>query len=199
MTKEELKEYKKAYYIANKDKRGKYRNLEKEKEYRKRNKDKLKVNRDNHYKKHKDTILAKNKIYNQTHVLKDRTEYFKRYNKAYRKIYLSNPLNLLRKRISTMILNSFKNKRLIKNAKTIDILGCSIPDFKAHLESQFKDWMTWENRGLYNGTLNYGWDIDHIKPLSLAKTEEEIIKLFHYTNLQPLCGYTNRVIKRANF
>ena len=56
--------------------------------------------------------------------------------------------------------------------------------------------MTWENRGLYNGELYYGWDIDHIIPISTAKTEEEIIKLNHYSNLQPLCSYTNRVIKR---
>ena len=39
-------------------------------------------------------------------------------------------------------------------------------------------------------------DIDHIIPISTAKTEEEIIKLNHYSNLQPLCSYTNRVIKR---
>ena len=32
------------------------------------------------------------------------------------------------------------------------------------------DWMTWENKGLYSGELNYGWDIDHIIPLSTAKT-----------------------------
>lgn len=39
--------------------------------------------------------------------------------------------------------------------------------------------MTWENRGLYNGELNYGWDIDHIIPLSSVNSEEEIIKLNH--------------------
>lgn len=58
--------------------------------------------------------------------------------------------------------------------------------------------MTWDNYGIYNGTLNYGWDIDHIKPTSLANTEQEIIELNHYTNLQPLCGYTNRYIKKDN-
>ena len=56
--------------------------------------------------------------------------------------------------------------------------------------------MTWENWGKYNGELNYGWDIDHIIPLSSAKTEDDIIRLNHYTNLQPLCSYTNRHIKR---
>ena len=31
---------------------------------------------------------------------------------------------------------------------------------------------------------------------SLAKTEEDIIKLNHYTNLRPLCSYNNRFVKR---
>ena len=56
--------------------------------------------------------------------------------------------------------------------------------------------MNWENYGLYNGELNYGWDIDHIIPNSSALTEDEFIKLNHYTNLQPLCSKVNRHIKR---
>jgi hypothetical protein len=45
--------------------------------------------------------------------------------------------------------------------------------------------MTFDNHGVN------GWHIDHIIPLS-AKTEEEIIKLCHYTNLQPLWAEENR-------
>lgn len=56
--------------------------------------------------------------------------------------------------------------------------------------------MTWDNHGLYNGELNFGWDIDHIIPISSAKTEDEVINLNHYTNLQPLCGKINRDIKK---
>jgi hypothetical protein len=59
--------------------------------------------------------------------------------------------------------------------------------------------MNWNNRGLYNGTENYGWDLDHIIPLSSAKTEGEVIKLNHYTNIQPLCSYVNRDIKKNNY
>lgn len=58
--------------------------------------------------------------------------------------------------------------------------------------------MTWDNHGKYNGELNYGWDIDHIIPTSSANTEEELIKLNHYTNLQPLCSYVNRYVKKNN-
>jgi 5-methylcytosine-specific restriction endonuclease McrA len=56
--------------------------------------------------------------------------------------------------------------------------------------------MSWENYGLYNGELNYGWDIDHIIPLSKASTKDEFYELSHYTNMQPLCSKTNRDIKK---
>ena len=59
--------------------------------------------------------------------------------------------------------------------------------------------MSWVNKGLYNGQPNFGWDIDHIVPISKADSEIELIKLNHYTNLQPLCSYINRDIKRDNF
>ena len=38
--------------------------------------------------------------------------------------------------------------------------------------------------------------LDHVVPLSTAKKEEDIIKLNHYTNLQPLCSKINRDIKK---
>ena len=85
-----------------------------------------------------------------------------------------------------------------KKSKSCEILGCSFNELKTHLESKFEPWMNWDNRGLIkNGEFNIGWDIDHIIPLSSAKTEEEIIKLNHYTNLQPLCSMINRCIKKS--
>lgn len=83
------------------------------------------------------------------------------------------------------ILGSFKRKNISKPHKTEEILGCSIVDFKKHLESLFTEGMTWENRG------RKGWHIDHIIPLVRAKTEEEVLKLCHYTNLQPLWEQDN--------
>ena len=43
--------------------------------------------------------------------------------------------------------------------------------------------MTWDNYGQ--------WHIDHIIPLSSAKTEMEIYELCKYTNLQPLWAVDN--------
>ncbi len=98
-----------------------------------------------------------------------------------------------------MIYESFKNNGYSKSSRTKTILGCTFEEFKSYLESKFENWMTWENRGLYNGELSYGWDIDHIIPISSAITESDVLLLNHYTNLQPLCSYTNRYIKRDTY
>ena len=57
------------------------------------------------------------------------------------------------------------------------IVGCSFEELKLYLESKFETWMNWDNYGLYNGKLNYGWDIDHIIPLCSALKEEDVILL----------------------
>ena len=75
----------------------------------------------------------------------------------------------------------------IKSAKTLTLLGCSIPEFMKHLESQFQPGMTWENYGLF------GWHRDHIRPCAsfdLSQPEEQA-KCFHYTNFQPLWAKDN--------
>jgi hypothetical protein len=95
------------------------------------------------------------------------------------------------------ILKSFRDRSYSKNSSTANILGCSFEDFKVFIENQFEPWMCWENRGLYNGEFNFGWDLDHIIPLCTAKTEEEIKALNHFSNLRPLCSKKNRDIKRG--
>jgi len=57
--------------------------------------------------------------------------------------------------------------------------------------------MSWDNYGLYDGSENYGWDLDHIIPISSAITEEQVLKLSLYENIQPLCSFQNRVLKRG--
>lgn len=136
--------------------------------------------------------------------LKERQKRWRDKNPNYQKEYLknkisTNPLFKLSGNIRCLIYRSLKSKGYTKKSKTYQILGCSFEDFKKHLESNFESWMTWENYGNWNGApneLNASWDIDHIIPTSSAKTEDELIKLNNYTNLQPLCSYTNRFIKK---
>ena len=117
-------------------------------------------------------------------------------NKRKRERIFNNPILKLADGIRNSIKNSIKNKGYTKKSRTYEILDCSFEEFKCYLESKFENWMTWENKGLYNGTLNFGWDLDHIIPISSAKTEEDVIKLNHYTNFQPLCSKINRDIKK---
>lgn len=109
---------------------------------------------------------------------------------------LSNPIFAISESIRRNIRCSFLRKDFSKSVRTEEIIGCSFEEFKIYLESKFEEWMSWNNRGRYNGEFNYGWDIDHIIPISSAKNEDDIIKLNHYTNLQPLCSKFNRDIKK---
>ena len=110
----------------------------------------------------------------------------------------SDPLFAISSSIRRLIRLSISRNGYSKSEKTVNIIGCSFEEFKLYLESKFESWMTWENRGLYNGEFSFGWDVDHIIPVSSGKSEEEIIKLNHYTNLQPLCSKINRDIKKDN-
>lgn len=167
--------------------------------WRENNKKSQKEKKRIYYLNNKNTILANAKVYRENN-----KESIKEYQDAYKDIknknrierLKSDPLYALEKNIRNNIYDAFKRNDYKKTSRTFEIIGCSYLELKVHLESKFEDWMTWENRGLYNGELNYGWDIDHIIPISSANTEDEIIRLNHYTNLQPLCSYTNRYIKK---
>ena len=111
---------------------------------------------------------------------------------------ITDPLYAIKVRLRKNILKAFRERAFEKNSSTIEILGCSFEFFKLYIENQFETWMNWDNRGLYNGKLNFGWDIYHITPLSSATCIEDIIRLNHYTNLRPLCSQTNRYIKKDN-
>lgn len=109
----------------------------------------------------------------------------------------SNPLYRLKLNIKSLISGSFKKKGTNKSKRTIEILGCTFPEYKAHIEAQFESWMNWNNYGAYKVNGIRTWQIDHIFPISLANSPERLIELNHYTNLRPLDSKEN-LDKRNN-
>ena len=89
------------------------------------------------------------------------------------------------------IINAENKSNIIKNQRTLKIIGCSFEEFKSYIEFKFEYWMTCENSGSYTGNYNETWQLDHIVPISSAKTEDDIYKLNHYSNLRPLCSKKN--------
>jgi len=89
----------------------------------------------------------------------------------------------LRRRLN----HSLKRKSWRKNSHFLDYIGCDLKTLKSHIESQFQIGMTWNNWAIN------GWHIDHIIPLSSAKTIEQLYELSHYTNLQPLWAKDNLI------
>ncbi len=141
-----------------------------------------------------DTIMEIEKYSSYKDKLEDEKRIRKNASFVYKK--KTDPVYRLRCNIRSMITNALKKKQGIKSKKTQEMLGCTFIELRCHIESQFEDWMNWDNYGKYNGEYNYGWDIDHIIPLSTAETEDDVIRLNHFTNLRPLCSKVNRYVKR---
>lgn len=76
-----------------------------------------------------------------------------------------------------------------KTGSAIELLGCSIPDFRIYLESKFESGMTWENFGKGKDK----WNIDHIMPCAIfdLTDPEHQKRCFHFSNLQPLWATQN--------
>ena len=104
------------------------------------------------------------------------------------------PLFKLDRVVRVLIRDSFKralNGTYKKGNKTEHVLDCTMEEFIQYLQSQFLEGMTLENHGIV-------WEIDHIKKLSSSKTEEDIIKLNHFTNLRPLFKTTEIALQHGH-
>jgi hypothetical protein len=101
----------------------------------------------------------------------------KRFNQKYNSDLLYKLKINVRNRIKHFI---FSNNFDIRVNRTFDLVGCSPQELREYIEKQFTEGMSWDNYSLQ------GWHIDHIIPLSSAETEDDVYRLSHYTNLQPL-------------
>lgn len=158
--------------------------------YHEKHKDKINERKRKHYKKdlkpnsqwysHK---LKRNKKWrdeNHEQVMTTRRNYE-------HKRYYNDPLFRLKRILRSRIGKAIAWAKTSKCKKSIELTGCSLESLRTHIESLWKEGMSWDNYGIE------GWHIDHIRPISSFDLTQELDQkqCFHYTNLQPLWAVEN--------
>lgn len=176
---EKRKESYRKYYNKNKEKikivRKAQYNREKKKDYYNKNKEGIKE----YYNKNRERIMGVRKEY-----LSRNRKKINDYRRNWRKDTQVKLSENLRTRLCMALKGNYRNGSAVQD------LGCTIPELKIYLQSQFKEGMTWNN----HGNRLEKWSIDHIIPLSLFDLTDrsELLKAVHYTNLQPLWHVDNQ-------
>lgn len=80
-------------------------------------------------------------------------------------------------------------RRNCGDARAHKVLGCSPAAFCAHIARKIEHWNALHARKMSIADIQ----LDHIKPLSLARSAADVAVLTHYSNLQPLFATDNRV------
>lgn len=92
----------------------------------------------------------------------------------------------LKRLLRARIYNAIKRQGPGHKAKsTMELIGCTIPELRRHLESKMANGMSWANYG--------EWHVDHIRPCASFNLQQAVqqAECFHYSNLQPLWGSDN--------
>jgi len=130
------------------------------------------------YELNREKYLARNKARRAA----NREEYRAKCRAYIKKRYETEPDFRLKEFLRSRMHAALKAKRVTKTERSIELLGCTIEEFRTHIEKQWLPGMTWENH-TYKG-----WHIDHIKPVNTFDFTdlEQQKQCFHYTNLRPL-------------
>ncbi len=126
------------------------------------------------YATHRDRLLAENRALRATPTARARA----RINRNQR--YHTNPSFRLAVLTRQRIRCALKKGQL--SASFAAVLGCTIPQLRAHLERQFKPGMSWDNYGYR------GWHVDHVQPCDAfdLTVPAQLQACSHFSNLQPL-------------
>ena len=196
--KEKILEYQSEYRLQNKKKRSNYQKntkykkkkqqyavehrpaiLEYQKQYRVIKKEQISKQRKAHYLENKEKLCEDRRKYyieNKDKINKQGTVYMRRKRKESIEFRIKCNLS---SRVRDVL------KRNLKSISAMKLLGCTISEFKTHLQKQFQPGMTFENYG--------EWHIDHKTPCAifdLIKPGEQKV-CFNYMNLQPLWAIDN--------
>ena len=116
----------------------------------------------------------------------------------------SDPIFAIKEKVSKSIRNSLKIRNKSKGGNpALKYLPYTAQDLKVHLEAQFKEWMNWQNWGVYiaanwddTDPSTWKWQVDHIKPHSDFPYEimgdEIFLKCWDLSNLRPLSAKQNQ-------
>lgn len=141
--------------------------------------DEYKAKEARNYRKNRDKILAYSKEYRRKNwpmVLAKNTRYKRERLRA-------DPLYRMQYSMRCRIFQAFRAQGYAKGGKTSKLLGCDWDELMQHMAAQFQHGMTLDNYG--------EWHVDHIIPVSSAKDADELTRLCHYSNLQPLWAADN--------
>ena len=202
--KADMREYyaKNAEILKKKAKEYRIKNAEilkiKKKEYRLKNLERIKTQKKSHYVKNLELVKIRDKKYyiENSELIKIRNKEYRKKNseklkikaREYRKnLYKNNPKYKMMRNLRARLHNVLKYQGVTKTETTLELCGETQEFVWNHLESQFKEGMTWENNN------RKGWHIDHIIPMNSfdLSDPEERKKCCHYTNLQPLWWWEN--------
>lgn len=106
---------------------------------------------------------------------------------AQRKLREQNdPAYAIGERLRRQLVKAVHRRKTQKADSTMKLLGCPLPDFIRHIESQFVEGMSWSTR--------QKWELDHIKPIASFDmlNPDHQRECFHWTNLRPLWTDLNR-------
>lgn len=204
MTREEKNAYQREWVKKNKEKKKeqdrKYREANKEKieayhkEWRDKNRDRLNEQQRQRYRENPDAFKERKERYISSHLeqVKESRKRYKMENRQRCTDYERNKRHsdpVYKFRTSFIHLMSLyrKKKGYTGTKGTWEMVGCDFDTFLAHIQSQFEDGMTMENYGHGEGR----WNIDHIVPICTAKTDKDIERLNHYSNLRPMWSSDN--------
>ena len=159
-----------------------------DKKYREKNKEKLSIKHRLWYEDNKDKWNTYIKEYRENNV--DKIRQIKRDYERNRKA--TDPLYKLISNFRTAIYQVLKESNVEKNKHYFDILQYTPEQLITHLESQFKDTMSWDNYG--------EWHVDHKLPIThfniVEMGDDEFMKCWALGNLQPMWGVEN--IRKSN-
>lgn len=147
------------------------------KTYYSENKDKIREQKHKYYLSHKDEVRENHKS-NRQRINQCKLE---RENKKYREDSLFH----IKKQCRNVIYKSFARKGLVKWRLAEDITGLPTDKLCEHLLETYRKLYgkDWDGREKVH--------IDHIVPLATATSEEDVVRLCHYSNLQLLKAFDN--------